>query len=210
LRPTAGFWPRSATAASPPGARLCETELAARFGISRTPVRKAIRLLEADDLVSHLPRQGATVRALEYAEVIELYAVRGVLAGTAARLAARAALPMELQELDAIHAALAAAPAGTAAQDLNRRFHRALFEAARNRFLLRAMGALTKALLILGPSTLADPARAAAAVEEHAAVLAALAARDGAAAEAAMRAHVEAALRMRLREWRNRAPEDAP
>lgn len=56
----------------PPGTRLRETELAERLGISRTPVREAIRQLEADGLVIHLPRQGATVRSLDYAEVIEL------------------------------------------------------------------------------------------------------------------------------------------
>ena len=55
-----------------PGARLRETELAERLGISRTPVREAIRQLEADGLVTHLPRPGASVRGLEYGEGIEL------------------------------------------------------------------------------------------------------------------------------------------
>jgi DNA-binding GntR family transcriptional regulator len=193
----------------PPGARLREAELAEKLGISRTPVREAIRLLEADDLVTHAPRQGATVRRLDYAEVLELYEMRAVLEGTAARLAARGASPVELDELAALNAALERTPAGIEGQDLNRQFHRALIAAARNRFLVRAMGAMQKTLLILGPTTLNDPARAAAAVDEHAAILAALAARDGAAAEAAMRAHVEAALRMRLRELRRIDPAAA-
>ncbi|MDZ7907162.1 MAG: GntR family transcriptional regulator [Gemmobacter sp.] len=88
----------------PPGTRLRETELAERLGISRTPVREAIRQLEADGLVIHLPRQGATVRSLDYAEVIELYEMRAVLEGTAARLAARAASEVELSELAALNA----------------------------------------------------------------------------------------------------------
>jgi DNA-binding GntR family transcriptional regulator len=62
-----------------PGARLRETELAERLGISRTPVREAIRQLEADGLVTHLPRQGATIRSLDHGEVIELYEMRAVL-----------------------------------------------------------------------------------------------------------------------------------
>ncbi|MBA4205109.1 MULTISPECIES: GntR family transcriptional regulator [unclassified Pannonibacter] len=187
-----------------PGMRLRETELAERLGISRTPVREAIRQLEADGLVVHLPRQGASIRTLDHAEVVELYEMRAVLEGTAARLAARAASSIELAELAALNNELAAAPAGPQARELNRQFHRTLFDAARNRFLLKSISALQKTLLILGPSTLSDPERAALAVAEHAAVLAAFEARDGAGAEAAMRAHVEAALSARIRSMRGR------
>lgn len=187
-----------------PGARLRETELAERLGISRTPVREAIRQLEADGLVVHLPRQGATIRSLDHAEVVELYEMRAVLEGTAARLAARAASDIELAELVALNAELASATAGPQAREMNRQFHRTLIEAARNRFLVKAMSALQKTLLILGPTTLAEPSRAVSAVDEHGAVLAALQARDGAAAELAMRRHVEAALSARLRGMRGR------
>lgn len=188
----------------PPGTRLRETDLAERLGLSRTPVREAIRQLEADGLVTHLPRQGATVRSLDYAEVIELYEMRMVLEGTAARLAARAASDVELAELGALNAALAEAPSGPQAQELNRQFHRTLLDAARNRFLVKSMSALQKTLMILGPSTLEDPGRAAEAVAEHGAVLAALNARDAGRAELAMRAHVEAALSMRIKGMRGR------
>lgn len=187
-----------------PGARLRETDLADRLGISRTPVREAIRQLEADGLVVHLPRQGATIRRLDHAEVVELYEMRTVLEGTAARLAARAASDIELAELTALNAEMAEAPAGPQARELNRQFHRTLFDAARNRFLIKSMSVLQKTLLILGPTTLGEPARAVSAVEEHDAVLAALLARDGAAADAAMRLHVEAALSARLRGMRGR------
>lgn len=201
---------RSGTLA--PGARLRETELAERLGISRTPVREAIRQLETDGLVVHLPRQGATIRSLDHAEVVELYEMRAVLEGTAARLAARAASDIELAELAALNAELEQAPVGAAARELNRVFHRTLIDAARNRFLIKSMSALQKTLLILGPTTLADPERAISAVAEHAAVLAALRARDGAGAEVAMRAHVEAALSARIRGMRGRElpMEDEP
>ncbi|MEP3298505.1 MAG: GntR family transcriptional regulator, partial [Pseudoruegeria sp.] len=86
-----------------PGDRLTETELAKRLGISRTPVREAIRQLEVSGLVRHIPRVGATVRQLDYAEVMELYDMRVVLEGTAARMAARAASDIELSELEEIH-----------------------------------------------------------------------------------------------------------
>ena len=181
--------------ALPPGARLTETELAAR----PTPVREAIRRLEAEGLVDHQPRLGAVVRSMDYPEIMELYEMRTVLEGTAARLAARAASPMELEELRAINADMAAAGASAALARLNRQFHARLLDAARNRFLVRSMASVEAALLILGPSAMERPDRAAEAVEEHRAVLEAMAARDGAAAEAAMRAHMERAQLTRLR-----------
>lgn len=187
-----------------PGARLRETELAARLGISRTPVREAIRQLEADGLVIHAPRQGAVIRALDYAEVMELYEMRAVLEGTAARMAARAASDLELGELEALNAELSAAPDAATAYELNRQFHLTLLDAAKNRFLVKSMNALQKTLLILGPTTLAAPDRAAAAVAEHARLLAALRARDEARAEAEMRAHIEASHIVRLRVLRTR------
>lgn len=191
-----------------PGDRLTETELATRFGISRTPVREAIRLLEVDGLVSHIPRVGATVRALDYAEVTELYEMRAVLEGSAARFAARAAYDSELAELEAINAEMSAPGASTARlYDLNLQFHAVVTDAARNRFLLRATEAVKKTLLILGPSTMEEGNRAAEAVREHDAIITALRAHDGAASEAAMRAHIEAAHRARLRQLRNRKTE---
>lgn len=193
-----------------PGARLRETELAERLGISRTPVREAIRQLEADGLVAHVPRQGATIRVLDYTEVMELYEMRAVLEGTAARLAARAASDLELDELTELNDELAATRDLRQAYNLNRQFHLTLLDAAKNRYLVKSVNALQKTLLILGPSTLAEADRAQQAVAEHAALLDALKARDGARAEALMRTHIEAAHRVRLKSLRGRErPIDA-
>jgi DNA-binding GntR family transcriptional regulator len=186
-----------------PGDRLTETDLAARLGISRTPVREAIRALEIDGLITHKPRAGATIRALDYAEVTELYEMRVVLEGTAARFAARAAYPSELEELQAINDDMATAQGTEAIYALNARFHTVLLNAARNRFLVRAIQSIQKTLLILGPSTLEEADRLQSALTEHAAILTALAAHDGDGAEAAMRAHIEAAHRARLRQLRH-------
>ncbi len=183
-----------------PGARLTETEIAERLNISRTPVREAIRRLEAEGLVDHQPRSGAVVRKLDYPEIMELYEMRTVLEGTAARLAARAASPMEIEELQSINAEMALLPEETGAMvHLNRLFHARLVDAARNRFLLRSMASVENTLLILGPSSMESPDRARQAVAEHAAVLDALVARDGPSAEAAMRDHMEGAQLTRLR-----------
>lgn len=189
-----------------PGDRLTETDIADRLKISRTPVREAIRQLEADGLVAHKPRAGAAVRMLDYSEVMELYDMRAVLEGAAASLAARAASDIEISELEALNAALAKASGdGQRAFELNRHFHLALLDAARNRFLAKSMSTMQKTLMILGPSTLQESARVEAVVAEHNAVLEALRARDGDRAEAAMRAHIRASHRTRLQQLRTRA-----
>lgn len=187
-----------------PGARLRETELADRLGVSRTPIREAIRQLENDGLVSHLPRVGAAVRKLDYAEVMELYDMRAVLEGTAARMAARAATDLELAELTALNSDMAGAETPQRAAELNTRFHLTLLDAARNRYLTRAMLGLRRTLIILGPSTLVDAERARDAQAEHGRLLEALHRRDPVGAEAEMRAHIEGAHRMRLRQLRDR------
>ncbi|WP_461404555.1 GntR family transcriptional regulator [Falsiruegeria mediterranea] len=181
------------------GDRVTETELASRLELSRTPVREAIRMLEVDGLVEHVPRVGATIRKLGYAEVMELYDMRAVLEGTAARMAARTASDIELAELEALNADMVACDDLPQAYHLNRQFHLTLLDAAKNRFLIKAMAGLQKTLLILGPIILSDPTRAADSVTEHEAILRALRDRDASAAEAAMRAHIEAGHRQRLR-----------
>ncbi|TCL00596.1 GntR family transcriptional regulator [Shimia isoporae] len=185
-----------------PGDRLRETDLAARLGISRTPVREAIRQLEADGLVTHVPRQGASVRSLNYAEVMELYEMRAVLEGTAARLAVRSASDVEIAELRALNEEIRAAGEGTRAFHLNRSFHALLLNSAKNRFLAKSVQAMQKAMMILGPTTLSQSERFENAVKEHGDVLDALEARDADAAEAAMRRHIEASQRTRIKAFR--------
>ncbi|WP_088625532.1 GntR family transcriptional regulator [Oceanicola sp. 22II-s10i] len=187
-----------------PGDRLTETDLAARLGISRTPVREAIRLLEADGLVTHVPRFGAVIRQLDYSEVTELYDMRTTLEATAAGLAARAASDVEIDEIAAINAEMAAAGSNAERADLNRQFHLALLDAAKNRYLIRAVSTLQKSMLILGPTTMAETKRFAQAADEHEWVVAALRARDQVDAENAMRQHMQGAQRMRLRQLRLR------
>lgn len=195
-----------------PGDRLREAELAERFGLSRTPIREALRQLEMDGLVVHLPRVGAAVRRLDYAEVMELYEMRAVLEGTAARLGTRAASQIEITELDTLNAEMVAAE-GDAARvaRLNRQFHLTLLDAARNRFLVKSMAAISRTLIILGPSTLTETERISEAAAEHARLVDAIRARDADAAEQAMRAHIERAHLYRLRQLRHTdhpVPED--
>ena len=185
-----------------PGDRLREIALADEMGLSRTPVREAMRRLEQDGLVEHVPHRGAIVRTLDPQQVTELYLIREVLEGTAARLAAQQA---SAAEVEALRALLATQPGeaedagGVEASRRNAVFHRAIRDAAHNRFLLRAMEGVTASLALLGPTTLGMPGRIPEAAAEHAAILEAIAGRDGDAAEAAARAHIRSAHRARLR-----------
>ena len=181
-----------------PGDRLREAALAEELGLSRTPVREAMRRLEQDGLVEHVPHKGATVRALDPQQVTELYLVREVLDGTAARLAAQHASEAEIGALRALLDS-PRAPGAEAASRRNAVFHGAIRDAAHNRFLLTAMAGVEASLALLGPTTLGTEARAAEAEGEHAAILDAIAARDAPAAEAAARHHIRQAHRARLR-----------
>lgn len=184
-----------------PGERLREVDLAHRLNVSRTPVREALKDLESDGLVEHLPRVGASIKALSYAEVVELYEMRAVLEGVAARLAARSASVLEVQEMAKLNDQMAQALDDPhAMSQINRRFHHLLFNAAKNRYLLQAVSLVQKTLLVVGPSTLSEVSRAHEVIAEHQAVIDALLAGQGAQAEAAMVAHIEASHRARLRQ----------
>ncbi len=183
----------------PPGSRLREQELAARFRISRTPVREALKRLEVMGLVAHEPHHGAVVAALDHGQTVELYQVREVLEGTAAGLAAVHATAAEIELLRAMVTADHARTGDPAAlARSNRQFHRQLHRAARNRFLDTALENMRLSLALLSGTTLGRPLRGPAAVEEHAAMVEAVAARDPAAAEAAARRHIREAFRARI------------
>jgi len=182
-----------------PGARLREEEVAARLNLSRTPVREALRRLEAEGIVEHQPRSGAVVRQLSHAEVVELYEMRVVLERTAAEMAAKHGTEAEFDTLAALNRQIEAERSNPArAAAINQDFHRGLYLACRNRFLLDAARGLNNALLLLGPTTFTDEDRIDLVVRQHAAIIEALDAGDAEAAGAAAEAHLQASLRVRL------------
>lgn len=198
-----------ATGVMPPGSRVRETEIAERLGISRTPVREALRRLEGDGLIVHAPHQGAVVAQLDHQSVIELYDMREMLEGTAARYAARHASEAEIQDLgELVESERAAAGDPGARAELNRAFHASLYRAGHNRYLLRALLALGDAMILLGGTTLAAEERFQAALGEHADIVAAIAARDPDRAEATARTHIRNAQRARLKLLRQRLLAD--
>ncbi|MBX2806348.1 MAG: GntR family transcriptional regulator [Hyphomicrobiales bacterium] len=183
-----------------PGDRLREEEVAERLGFSRTPVREALRRLEAHGVVEHRPRTGAVIRTLEHAEIVEFYEMRVVLETLAAQMAAQHGSEAEFDTLQALNDRIEAEqenPALGAA--VNQQFHQNLYLTARNRFLLESARALNHSLMLLGPTTYSNPDRHNVVVSEHAAIIAALRLRDKAGAAAAVNAHLQSSLRYRLR-----------
>lgn len=182
-----------------PGARLLETDLAEAFGVSRTPVREALRRLESQGVVTHEARKGAVVASLDYNQLGELYAVREVMEGLAARLAARFASPAEVQLLrDMIDRDRRETDPAKLAQ-ANKRFHRQLHLASHNRVLSRTLDPVRRSLALLSGTTFTDKARPAQSNDEHERIVNAIAARDEDAADAAARAHIASAYALRLR-----------
>ena len=182
------------------GDRLREDEIAERLKVSRTPVREALGRLAARGLIVPSGARGLVVRSLDTAELVELYAMREILEGAAARLAAEHASEPEVEALNDIEAD-SAAHAGDPDRlaIINRAFHRAIFAAARNRYLNGALEELQDAIALLGGTTFSVTGRPRSAAAEHRAIIDAIANRDPDAAEQAARAHIREALRARLK-----------
>lgn len=180
-----------------PGLRLTESALARRVGASRTPVRQAIARLEAEGLLTREAR-GLAVTRPDHAQVVELYVMREILEGAAARLAAQHASEIEIAAMaELVEDEPSRFDDARALAALNQRLHGLLYLGAHNRYLLRSLDQLAATMALL-PSLLTQGGRAEEAHAEHRALLTALRGRDGEAAESAAREHARAALRHRL------------
>jgi len=182
-----------------PGDRLVESELAERFGVSRTPIREALQRLETQSL---LTRDGRSliVASLDHNQLAELYMVRAELEGLAARLAAQHAAPEEIRVLrEMVEADRALIDAPGALARANRRFHRQLHRASHNRYLVQQLDLVHRTMVLLATTTLSAEGRSTKAIGEHNAIVAALEARDGPAADDALRTHISKAFETRLK-----------
>jgi DNA-binding GntR family transcriptional regulator len=189
-----------------PGQRLREVDVAAWLEMSRTPVREAFRRLERDGLITFAPHKGMTVTELDHGAVMELYRMREVLEGTAASLAAQHATEAEIAALEDIVAqemALNMDSRILAAHNVS--FHSAIYATAHNRYLVRSLNGLRDSMALLGKTTYSVPGRIEAALAEHRTVVGAIARRDPAAADSAMRAHMRGAQHARLRQMHGKA-----
>jgi DNA-binding GntR family transcriptional regulator len=183
-----------------PGERIREAELAEWLQISRTPVRDALNQLEAEGLLEAAPRRGLVVATLDQQQVAEIYALRDVLEGLAARLAARQASSAEVAALRDNLERQREVPATDADRlaRLNLQFHAIIYRASRNRYLVSALEGLETSLALLPGTTYSGSERPSQAFEQHAALTSAIEAHDGDLAEQLARDHIRAAERIRL------------
>ena len=182
-----------------PGDRLVESDLADRFGMSRTPIREALQRLETQSL---LTRDGRSliVASLDHTQLAELYVVRGELEGLAARLAANHATPEEVGVLrDMLEEDRDLAGDPDALSRANRRFHKQIHLASHNRFLVRQLDLVHRSMALLATTSLSAEGRAADTLDEHSQIVAAIEARDGDAAYQALRDHISKAFVTRLK-----------
>jgi DNA-binding GntR family transcriptional regulator len=182
-----------------PGDRLVESELADRFGVSRTPIREALQRLETQSLLSRDGRS-LIVASLDHNQMAELYAVRTELEGLAARLAARHATDEEILVLKAMveeDRALIDDP--SALSRANRRFHKQIHLASHNRYLVQQLDLVHRSMALMATTSLAAEGRGAVALGEHDAIVTAIAERREEDAYKALRAHISEAFVTRLK-----------
>ncbi|MCX7299832.1 MAG: GntR family transcriptional regulator [Rhodobacterales bacterium] len=182
-----------------PGDRLVESELADRFGVSRTPIREALQRLETQSL---LTRDGRSliVASLDHNQLADLYVVRGELEGLAARLAARHAAPEEVKVLrDMLEADRALVNDPKALSRANRRFHKQIHLASHNKFLVQQLDLVHRSMALLATTSLAAEGRSKGTLEEHETIVRAIEAGDGDAADGALRDHISKAFITRLK-----------
>lgn len=176
-----------------PGMRLDEQRLAARFGVSRTPIREALMQLATAGLVELQPRRGAFVAGLSLKGVIERFEVMAALEGTCGALAARRITEAQRRELLEAHEGCereAASGDADAYYYANERFHRVLYRASNNAYLAEQAGQLHDRLKPYRRLQLRARSRVAASLAEHAAIVAAIVAGESATAERILKDHI--------------------
>ncbi|MDE4063341.1 GntR family transcriptional regulator [Phaeobacter gallaeciensis] len=183
-----------------PGDRLVESDLAERFGVSRTPIREALQRLETQSL---LERDGRSliVASLDHNQMAELYVVRRELEGLAARLAAQHATEEEirvLQEMVKADDQLVDDP--TELAKANRRFHEQIHLASHNRYLVQQLNLVHRTMALMATTSLAAKGRGKIAQSEHKGIVDAISRRDADAAADALKDHISIAFMTRLKQ----------
>ena len=177
-----------------PGSWIDELRLAEEYGISRTPLREALKVLAAEGLVTMKVRRGAYVTEVSANDLADVYHLLSLLESDAAGVVATKATDAELAELQKLHKALeVAAKPGKANTDqffaLNEQFHMRLLAIANNRWRDQMVADLRKVMKLNRHNSLFKAGRIEESLAEHRAVMKALAARDPKATSIRMREH---------------------
>lgn len=181
-----------------PGERIREADFTKRLEVSRTPVREAFRRLQSEGRLTVEPQRGAVVAELNPQEVAELYALRQHLEGIAASFAAQHASEMEIVNMERI---LEKGRNSSDARELNQinwELHHAIYNAAHNRFLIKAFESISDSMALLRGVKYIPQDRPNALHEEHRHIVDAIKKRDAKAADAAAQAHIRHSFQMHL------------
>ncbi|MEJ2698611.1 MAG: GntR family transcriptional regulator [Desulfuromonadales bacterium] len=164
------------------GEKVAEPELAERFGISRTPIREAFRQLESEGYLTVIPRKGAVVSSLSERDVEEFYAIKSILEGYAARIAAERLTERDLERLQSINERLdQLAREGDIKTffRVHNEFHELFIKASGNEKLIELIGQLMMKFNRLRMASLSLPGRMQISVQEHRKIIEAFADHDG-------------------------------
>jgi DNA-binding GntR family transcriptional regulator len=182
-----------------PGDRLVESELAERFGVSRTPIREALQRLETQSLLSRDGRS-LIVASLDHSQMAELYVVRSELEGLAARLAARHATIEEKRVLqDMVNDDYKIVDDPSALSRANRRFHKQIHLASHNRFLVQQLDLVHRSMALMATTSLAADGRGEVALAEHQEIVDAIMNGQEDKADDCLRQHISIAFSTRLK-----------
>ncbi len=178
-----------------PGSWIDELKLAEEYGISRTPLREALKVLAAEGLVTMKVRRGAYVTEVSEKDLADVYHLLALLESDAAGVVAQQATDAELVELQTLHDALEAA---VGERDrffaLNEQFHMRLLELARNRWREQMVADLRKVMKLNRHNSLLKTGRIEESLAEHRAIVEALAQRNTSLAVQRMREHFQSGL----------------
>jgi len=175
------------------GSWLDEQSLADQFGISRTPMREAIKVLASEGLVTIKMRRGAYVTEVARTDLEQIFTILSLLEGQAAKETAIRATEAELNMLDHLHHRLEKAAADRDIEqffEINVKFHELIQEIAGNRWMNDVIGGLRKVLKLHRKDSLTSTGRLQNSLVEHREILRSILKRDEAAAELAMRKHL--------------------
>lgn len=195
-----------------PGESLVELKLSEELGVSRTPVREALRQLELEGLVQSVPNKGATVRGVTEQDIQDIYTIRMLIEGLAARWAAEKITPEELEELkeavDLEEFYTTKSNYGNLLR-FDTRFHDIIFKASKSKPLMYTLSTFHRYVQKARRVSMSSPERAAEVLQEHKAILQAIIDRDADRAEKLMTQHVKnASLNLLKQGYKNENTSD--
>ncbi|MEW6726070.1 GntR family transcriptional regulator [Desulforudis sp. 1088] len=179
-----------------PGERLMELQLAEELGVSRTPVREAIRKLELEGFVVMVPRKGAYVAGITDKDITDVFEVRSALEALAAGLAAERITEEEIEELERLVVRYAETTSSQNIQAIveeDTKFHDVIYRASRNQRLIQIVTNLQEQIQRFRLTTLSRPGRTKEALVEHRKIVEAISERNIELAQQLAREHIESA-----------------